>query len=380
MNDEKEIVQFLENDKKVVEMPENLSNEERKKYFNDHKGKLFKDNNGKIYKIIGAEFKDKITNRYLLYDISHTEQFFKQIRGLYYYMAFAKQINYTLVLPKMRYIDKDDNNNIIDNRLNKYVSFENYFNIDELKSYHKVITIEEFEKLDIPIDYLYFENTEFFTKNNELYTQKDISLLDDNKVLFSDIALQYKNFIHKDMNKGDFTSMFINSVVAFKGVFFQPNSGIEPFDLINKLNFRYKYHEYVIKLLQNQNIEKYIAVHYRQTDFLEKRKNRNDVLKDVDYVIETCKKFMKIHDISNVYISTDSKDENILTKLKNELPLFFIQEYDNELTNEVNVHIIESCICINSNVFIGTNSSCYSSFIYAKRICNNKENPLNFNL
>ena len=140
------------NDTKKLEISTDLTTEQRKDYFNNNKGKIFKHTNGKLYQVIGAEFKDRLTNRYLLYDVSHTEQFFKQIRGLYYYMAFAKQINYTLVLPKMRYIDKDDDNNIIDNRLNKYVSFENYFNIDDLRSYHKVITIEEFEKLDIPID------------------------------------------------------------------------------------------------------------------------------------------------------------------------------------------------------------------------------------
>ena len=46
-------------------------------------------------------------------------------------------------------------------------------------------------------------------------------LLNDNKLLFSDITLQYKNFIHKDMNKVDFRSMFINSVLAFKGIKFE---------------------------------------------------------------------------------------------------------------------------------------------------------------
>tara|TARA_Y100000816_G_C26077940_1_gene567686 strand:+ start:718 stop:1785 length:1068 start_codon:yes stop_codon:yes gene_type:complete len=355
-----------------------MNNEERKKFFNDNKGNIYINEKGEKVQIIGAEFKNKLTNRYLLFDISHTEQFFKQIRGLYYYLDFAKQINYTLVLPKMRFLKKDNNNNIIDPRIHEYVSFDEYFNIHDLnEENYKTITIEEFEKLNIPIDYIYFENTEFFTDNNELYTQKEISLLDDNKVLFSDIALKYKNFIHKDMNKVDFRSMFINSVLAFKGVFFQPTN-VEPFHVINILNFKYKYYDYVIKLIRNQNIDKYIAIHYRQSDFLKKRINRSDVLKDVDYLIKTCKEYMKQYDISNVYIATDSKDENILIKLRNNLPLFFIQEYDNELTNEQNLHVIESCICINSNVFIGTNSSCYSTFITSKRKCNN--NTLNFYL
>ena len=179
------------------------------------------------------------------------------------------------------------------------------------------------------------------------------------------------------MNKVDFKSMFINSVLGFKGVFFQPTT-IEPMHIINILNFKYKYHDYVIKLLQNQNIDKYIAIHYRQTDFLKKRINRNDVLKDVNYVIKYCNEYMTKYNINNVYIATDSKDKNILTKLKKELPLFFINKYNNEITNEKYLHIIESCICINSNIFIGTNSSCYSTFITSKRISNN--NTLNFNL
>ena len=355
-----------------------MNNEERKKFFNDNKGNIYINEKGQKVQIIGAEFKDKLTNRYLLFDISHTEQFFKQIRGLYYYLDFAKQINYTLVLPKMRFLKKDNNNDIIDPRVHEYVSFDEYFNIDDInQGNYKTITIEEFEKLNIPIDYLYFENTEYFTDNNELYTQKDISLLNNNKVLFSDITLHYKNFIHKDMNKVDFRSMFINSVLAFKGVFFQPTT-IEPMHIINILNVKYKYYDYVIKLIQNQNVDKYIALHYRQSDFLKKRINRSDVLKDVDYLIKTCKEYMKQYDISNVYIATDSKDEHLLTRLKNELPLFFINEYHDGITDEKNLHITEACICINSNIFIGTNSSCYSTFITSKRISNN--NTLNFNL
>ena len=103
--------------------------------------------------------------KYLLYDIQYNEQFFKQFSGFLYFLRDSISYNCILVLPHFRTLPKDENNMTIKSDQNfGYHPWEKFYDLDTLKKIFKVITIDEFKKLNLEIDLLYSKTDRFCEK------------------------------------------------------------------------------------------------------------------------------------------------------------------------------------------------------------------------
>ena len=139
-----------------------------------------------------------------------------------------------------------------------------------------------------------------------------------------------------------------------------------PFTSLNYMFFRkyiqYKdyYYEKVKLILKDQ--PKYLAVHWRQDDFL---KVRPHVTMNVNELINDCIIKLKKHNLNHVYIATDCKNKDKKKYIESKLPTFNLNK---TLYNKIDFSIIESLICANSKYFTGTNTSLYTINIIGERL------------
>jgi len=112
----------------------------------------------------------------------------------------------------------------------------------------------------------------------------------------------------------------------------------------------------------------YLAVHWRQDDFLRVRPH---VVLSKEKLVEYIKLKLRELNLKSVYISTDSKNLNDIKYIKENLPTF---SYDKASLNDIDWAILESIICAQSDYFIGTDTSLYSVYIMGERIKMNKLN------
>ena len=291
--------------------------------------------------------------KYLLYDIQYNEQFFKQLSGFLYFINEAVSFKCTLVIPHFRTLPKDERNMTIKGNNNfGYHPWEKFYDLDFLKSKYNIITIDEFKNLDLEIDVL-------FSKTNRFCSENSIKI--------SDIEIKFKNKISTGNN---FRDIYLkNDIVAICGTTSQFPYSMSGYHNIRK-NIRYHSYLYnlVEKYLEENNIKKYIAIHWRQTDFLLVRSSRNDVLNTPEQLVEKCKKLMQENDVDKIYLATDSKDFKKLKYINDNLPLFFFNPDDLDIKNDKYIFaVIESIICAKSVKFYGTKTSLYSINICGER-------------
>lgn len=292
--------------------------------------------------------------KYLLYDIQYNEQFFKQLAGFFYFLRDSINHKLTLVLPNFRTLPKDKNNLTIKNDQNfGYHTWDKFYDVESMKKKFNVITIEEFKKLDLPIDILFSRTNRF---------------CGDNFIKISDIEFKFKK--RDTETKFGYNKLYDQGdVIAICGTTSQLPYNTSSY-MKYRLNIRYhqKYYDEIQKLLEEKNIEKYIAVHWRQTDFLRVRKSRSDVLNTPEELVEKCKKIMKETGINNIYLATDSKDYAKLKYINDNLPLFFLNSINKEYRNDKYIYaVMESIICAKATHFYGTRTSLYSVNICGER-------------
>lgn len=120
--------------------------------------------------------------------------------------------------------------------------------------------------------------------------------------------------------------------------------------------------KYSFSIKENNPSDSYIAVHWRQDDFLKVRPHVTFTAKEL---VEFCKEKIKEFDIKNVYISTDSTNKEDLDYIDSNLPTFKFPDIEN--FDNIEYAIIESIICSSSDLFIGTSHSLYTSNIIGER-------------
>jgi len=145
-----------------------------------------------------------------------------------------------------------------------------------------------------------------------------------------------------------------------------------------QITFRSYLYDEVDSFLNRNNIDRYISIHWRQTDFLIVRSSRKDVLKTAEQVVTKCKAIMKELNIDKVYLATDSKDYNKLKYLNENLPIFSYQSENKIFDEKYTFAIIESIICAKAVKFYGTQTSLYSVNINGERLVLGKEYKQNF--
>lgn len=291
--------------------------------------------------------------KYLLYDIQYNEQFFKQFSGFLYFIREAISFKCTLVIPHFRTLPKDNNNMTIKgNEDFGYYPWEKFYDLEILKRNFNVITIQEFKNLNLDIDLLYSKTDRFCGKQS---------------IKISNIEFNFNKRVSTGTNFKQFYKS--NNIVAICGTTSQYPYSMSGY---NNLRKKIRYHSYLYDIVNNylkeKNIGKYIAIHWRQTDFLQVRRSRKDVLNTPEQLVIKCRYLLKENNVDKIYIATDSKDFKKLKYINDNLPLFFFNPNNLKLkTDKYLFSIIESIICAKSVKFYGTKTSLYSVNICGER-------------
>ena len=173
----------------------------------------------------------------------------------------------------------------------------------------------------------------------------------DYKLLFDDKIIKdnFNVIDFDDYDPNSDTRSFINSFNSIIGDYFSFRKYI-------------KYNKKYYDIISSHNMDPYLAVHWRQTDFVKLRPTQT---LSKEQLIECVKETLKETGLKQVYISTDSNDLDALKYINEHLPTFNYIQQEN-ITN-VDYTILESLICARAEYFIGTELSFYSINIIGER-------------
>lgn len=197
-----------------------------------------------------------------------------------------------------------------------------------------------------------------FELNNSYYYYED--LFDINKI---DKSI---NVISSD----DYNKGMLGNTEFYLSVFNQLPITFADYDKYrNQVYYNKNYYKifeqlkkYSFPISESNPTDSYIAIHWRQDDFL---KIRPQVTFTAKELVDICNKKIKELNIKNVYISTDCTNKEDLEYIHNNLPTFKFPDINN--FENVDLAIIESIICSSSDYFIGTSHSLYTSNIIGER-------------
>jgi len=140
-----------------------------------------------------------------------------------------------------------------------------------------------------------------------------------------------------------------------------------PFTSPNYMDYR-KYIKFNKKFHPFKTEKKYLAIHWRQEDFLKVRPHA--VMDKEELVIYVNKKLKELN-LKKVYIATNSNVVEHLEYVHKHLPTFLIPQ---ENMSDIDYAILEILICAQSEYFIGSYTSLYSTYIIGERIILEKNN------
>jgi len=195
-----------------------------------------------------------------------------------------------------------------------------------------------------------------FELKNKFYNYED--LFDFNEINDNFNVITFDNFVLKSRSNfivGQNTQAHIN------GFWQLPMISADYMDYRKYVKFNQKYSSY-------KSAEKYLAVHWRQEDFL--RVRPNVVMNKEELVVYVDKKLKELN-LKKVYISTNSNIAEHLKYIHEHLPTFSIPQKN---MSDVDFAIHESIVCQKSEYFIGSDTSLYSTYILGERIKTNKNN------
>jgi hypothetical protein len=300
----------------------------------------------------------------IFFDINRREQFSKQIATILFFIELAKKYNYLLVLPRFRFLPPNRKYlSYLPENEYTYQDFSYFFDIEHLQNYYiNIIEIKNFQKND--------NNIIISTTNesNNLFNKKE----DKYYGYFNGYEMEFteKSQRNKDIYKLEnykYDNLFFDDVLD--QIKYTDNS-------FNEFRQHLVYNQYFYNITNNiikeHLSEPYLAVHWRRTDFLLARRNVLNVNRNKEYLVNKCKSILKKYNLKYIFLATDSKNKEEIEYLYQNLPIINV---NNTYQNIDNI-IIETLLCVNSNVFYGTKTSLFTKNIMSLRTI--KNNNLNF--
>lgn len=115
--------------------------------------------------------------------------------------------------------------------------------------------------------------------------------------------------------------------------------------------------------------EPFLAIHWRQTDFLQVRRTQPGVLQSASDVVRHAQAVMKRHGITRVYLATDSDSASDLDYVFTALSptRFAADPMVGGLRTRVDVANVEVAICAMADQFLGTKTSSFTLAIVEER-------------
>ena len=314
------------------------------------------------------------TVKTIFFDINRREQFSKQIATILFFIDLAKKYNYLLVLPRFRFLPSERKYlSYLPESKYIYQDFSYFFDIEYLKNYY--INIIEIKDMLNNID-------------NNMYTLKSIiiSTTNESDNLFTKIGDKYQGFFNgykmffdlKIKKNRDVYKLeeYNCDNIFFDDVLDQIKYTNNEFNDKRKILVYNNHFQEITNIIINNFIsEPYLAVHWRRTDFLLARRNILNVNHNKEYLLNKCKSILEKYNLKYIYLSTDSNNKEEVEYLCKNLPIINLDEIKNDFSIQDFI-IIETLICVNSNVFYGTKTSLFSKNIISLRI--NNKNNLNF--
>ena len=252
---------------------------------------------------------------YLYYEIRPTERLFKQVLGLLYYMHLAYDTNKILVLPFFKLGEPLPNKTEY-----KYYKFSDIFDWEKMQ--------------EAPIEFLLTDTV----PNPKKYSPDDLN-----------------NSIH--LNVTSQLPYWFNNHAKWRKYLRFNNRFIN----MSRIN--------ISKALLKNKISQYLGVHWRQNDFL---RVRSYVTMNAKELVTLVKERLQETALKHVYIATDCKSQEDLEYIHANLPTFTIDSngFHNEETKEIDnvyVSLLDIMACTESTYFIGTYTSCFTSYIAGER-------------
>tara|TARA_R100000742_G_C4245226_1_gene64249 strand:+ start:63 stop:800 length:738 start_codon:yes stop_codon:yes gene_type:complete len=195
-----------------------------------------------------------------------------------------------------------------------------------------------------------------FEIKNKFYNYED--LFDFDKINNNFKVITFDNYVFKSQSNRDISK---NTESYIHGTWQLPINSNDYMNYRKHIDFNKKY-------LTFKATEKYLAIHWRQEDFLKIRPHV--VMTKEELVIYVNKKLKELN-LKKVYIATNSNVEEHMKYIHDNLPTFLIPQNN---MSDIDYAIYESIICQQSEYFIGSDTSLYSAYIIGEKMKNNKNN------
>jgi hypothetical protein len=306
------------------------------------------------------------TVKNIFFDINRREQFSKQIATILFFIDLAKKYNYLLVLPRFRFLPPERKYlSYLQESEYIYQDFSYFFDIEYLKNYYSnIIEIKDISSKTL--------NSICFQGNHII-----ISTTNESDNLFTKIEDKYQGvfngykmiFDQKIKKNRDIYKLeeYNSDNIFFDDVLEQIKYTNNEFNDKRKfLVYNNHFHEITNNIINENLSEPYLAVHWRRTDFLLARRNILNVNRNKEYLLNKCKSILEKYNLKYIYLSTDSNNKEEIDYLYNNLPIINIK---NNYSNQ-DFMIIETLLCVNSNVFYGTKTSLFTKNIISLRTIN----------
>jgi hypothetical protein len=300
--------------------------------------------------------------QFLLYDVIFHEQVNKQRRALMFFLDLAMSLKRTLVLPRTRLLRRVGRGSQFAPDA-EYVAWGELFNVSALSKLHPVMELEQFVELHgsislhIKIDHKGCPASDkpasVSFNGLDLPAQESMCAAglqyDKRRLLAPETAHQESLAFSHSVDQLDMRrASALRAYVRFNDDIYTRASA------------------YVERQFGG---ERFVAVHWRRTDFLRVRVSQPGVLQSADDVVRHVQQLQQLHGIKHVYLATDSDDAHEVVVVREALGAarYVPATPPTGLRARTEHANLEIAICAMGAYFLGTKTSSFTLAIVEER-------------
>ena len=300
--------------------------------------------------------------RFLLYDVVFHEQVNKQRRALMFYLDLAMRLKRTLVLPRTRLVRRVGRGSQFSSEA-EYVAWGDLFNVSALSKLHPVIELEQFVELHGSISlHVQIEHKGCPASDGAVQVPfNGLRVLAQESVCAAGLQYDRKRLLTNEMAQHE--SLAFSQSVDQLDV--KRASTLRPY-------VRFDEDAYVrasTYVAQQFGGERFIAVHWRRTDFLSVRASQPGVLQSAADVVRHVQLLQRQHGIVHVYLATDSDDAREVSAVREAVGAarYIPPTPPTSLLARTQHANVEIAICAMGAYFLGTKTSSFTLAIVEER-------------
>ena len=314
------------------------------------------------------------SQRYVLFDVAPYEQLNKQRRAIMFFLDLAINAQRTLVLPRARLFGR------VGGPLSsgrpagpqRYVAWSALLNVSLMTELHPVIELDQYLKLEhvsggVPIDELIIVGgATCAPRSGEAVTFNGIA----------GVGVDHSRCTHGMQYDINAVQASPSRALAFAGTTDQLEMG-KALRMRPHVRFVQSVYDEAASFVSRVfGPARFVALHWRRTDFLRVRRSQPGVLQSADALVSHARALMARHDSRHVYLATDSDDDGELARVAQSLGFAPVRydgalavaaaEQDDPLARAIAANV-EITICATAAGFLGTRTSTFSLSIAEER-------------